>query len=141
MVPIDMPMDARMHLAKMSFIYEQKGEGRIKISKDEDIVKLINYAATSINKELIKYLDAFISTLSHNELRELAAQGANVYRGAVIPTSVENPAPTEHHGVKTYRGVALAQEEPPKKPVQAAAELPPANKKPKRMYRGRVIED
>ena len=141
MVPIEMPMDARMHLAKMSFIYEQNGEGRIKISKDEDVIKLINYAAASINNELLKYLDAFISTLSRNELRELAAQGANVYRGALVPPAEENPAPAEHHGVKTYRGVALAPEEPPKPAQPVAKTAPPAKKKPKRMYRGRVIED
>ena len=63
MVPINMSMDARMVLAKMSVIYEREWGGRIRITRDENIIRLINYAVESINKELNKYLDAFVSPL------------------------------------------------------------------------------
>ncbi len=40
MVPIDMSMDARMVLAKMSFIYEKEGGDRVRITRDEDIIRI-----------------------------------------------------------------------------------------------------
>lgn len=143
MVPIQMPMDARMVLAKMSFIYEKEGGDRIKITHDEDVIKLINYAVDSINKELKKYLDNFIAICSPSELREMAAQGANIYRGAVVPEDEAFPTmEVEKPTTVMYRGVAVpapeSQERAVAKPVEAEKPKP---KKAKRVYRGRVIED
>ena len=137
MVPLDMPMDARMVLAKMSFIYEKEGGDRIKITRDEDVVKLINYAVDSINKELKKYLDNFIELCTPSELKEMVSQGANIYRGAIVPD--EEAFPTMDVSRKQtvmYRGVAVEVAESQEKKV--ADDKP---KKPKRVYRGRVIED
>lgn len=141
MVPIDMSMDARMVLAKMSFIYEKEGGGRVRITRDEDIIRLINYAVDSVNKELNKYLDAFVKLCSKSELKELAAQGANIYRGAVVPDSDEFPTmDVEKPATVTYRGVAVAAPETQetKGAIEPQAEKP---RKAKRVYRGRVIED
>ncbi len=145
MVPIDMSMEARMMLAKMSFIYEREGGNRIKITKDEDVVKLINYAIDSVNKELERYLQGFIKLCTHSELKEMAAQGANIYRGALVSEEPE-PAPTTEQKTKTvmYRGVAVpvaeSQEKKLEKSAPAAAEPEPP-KKAKRVYRGCVIEE
>ncbi len=141
MVPIDMSMDARMVLAKMSFIYEKEGGDRVRITRDEDIIRLINYAVDSINKELNKYLDAFIKLSSPSELKELAAQGANIYRGALVPDSDgSSTMDVEKPTTVTYRGVAVAA--PESQEAMTVAE--PEESKPtksKRVYRGRVIED
>ena len=141
MVPIDMSMDARMVLAKMSFIYEKEGGNRIRITRDEDIIRLINYAVESINKELNKYLDAFIKLSSQSELKELAAQGANIYRGAVVPDSDEFPTmDVDKPTTVMYRGVAVpALQTQEAMPVTEPEK--PKPKKAKRVYRGRVIED
>ena len=139
MVPIDMSMEARMVLAKMSFIYEKEGGSRIRITQDEDVVKLINYAVDSVNKELKKYLDAFIKLCTQSELKEMAAQGANIYRGAVVKE--ENGFPTMDVSQKSavmYRGVAVPA---PEGQDSKVVEEKPKPKKPKRVYRGRVIED
>lgn len=138
MVPIDMSMEARMVLAKMSFIYEREGGDRIRITRDEDIVKLINYAVDSINKELDKYLDAFVKLCTHSELREMVAQGANIYRGALVAEDEMFPTmDVEKPTTVMYRGVAVpAPEGQERKP---AAKTEP--KKAKRVYRGRVIEE
>ncbi len=141
MVPIDMSMEARMVLAKMSFIYEKEGGDRVRITRDEDIIRLINYSVDSINKELHKYLNAFCKLCTKSELRELAAQGANIYRGAIVPEEDESAVKAVNKpSTVMYRGVAVpapeGQEASPV--VEATPETP---KKPKRVYRGRVIED
>lgn len=139
MVPLEMPMDARMVLAKMSFIYEKEGGDRIRITRDEDVVKLINYAVDSINKELKKYLDNFVALCSAAELKDMAAQGANIYRGAIVPEEEEFPTmDVSKKKTVMYRGVAVPAPESQEKKV---VEEKPKPKKPKRVYRGRVIED
>jgi hypothetical protein len=153
MVPVDMSMEARMVLAKMSFIYEREGGNRIRITRDEDIVTLINYAVTSINKELLKYLDAFVKLLTPSEASELSRQGANIYRGAVVPESDGFPTMVVGQpATAMYRGVAVPSPESqqgrvavtpdvshaPVAPVEVKA---PGSTKGKRVYRGRVIED
>jgi hypothetical protein len=143
MVPVDMSMEARMMLAKMSFIYEREGGNRIRITRDEDIVTLINYAVVSINKELNKYVDAFIKLLTPSEASELSRQGANIYRGAVVPDSDGFPTMVvEQPATVMYRGVAVAAPES----QTGGSTVAPAAKttaptKGKRVYRGRVIED
>ncbi len=152
MVPFEMSTDARMMLARMSFIYERERNERIRISRDEDIVDLINYAIESVNKELKRCLDAFIAVLSPSELRELADSGANIYRGAVVPPLDPNaPVPEPTGGVKMYRGVAVpspeqveqvsAMNQAAAKAASAPAVEEKGPKKAKRVYRGRVIED
>lgn len=147
MVPIDMSMEARMMLARMCFIYEREGGERIKITRDEDVVKLLNYAVDSVNKELKKLLDSFVKLCSHSELREMVDQGANIYRGALVS---EEPAPAAAPAKKTktvmYRGVAVpapeSQEQPVEKSVAApVAAEPEQPKKAKRVYRGCIIEE
>ena len=141
MVPVNMSMDARMVLAKMSFIYEREGGKRIRITRDDDVVTLINYAVESINKELCKYLDNFVELLSPSELKDLASHGANIYRGAIVPDSDDFPTMNvEKPAVVTYRGVAVAAPETQegKGITEQHAEKP---KKARRVYRGRVIED
>lgn len=135
MVPFEMPMDARLALARMSVIYEREVGQRIRMSRDEDIVGLLNYAVDSINEEIIKQLHSFMRLLSQAELRALVAQGANLYRGAVVPERNEEEKAVV--GTVTYRGQATttsSKESKPDSPEDGAA-------KPKRIYRGRVIED
>jgi len=133
-------MEARMVLAKMSFIYEREGGSRIRITRDEDIVTLINYAVQSINNELNKYLDAFVQLLTPSEARELVAQGANLYRGAPVPGSVAHPtAEVENPTTVMYRGVAVPAPEVQQSVVSEP--VVPKSTKAKRVYRGRVIED
>lgn len=144
MVPFEMPLDARLALAKMSVIYEREVGSKIKMSRDEDIVSLINFAVDSFNEEIIKYLDTFTKLLGPGEIRQLAVQGANIYRGAVVPQedvfSSDYFDKQEDSGVKMYRGVPVASEQsaPVAKPK---VEEPAAPVKSKRVYRGRVIED
>lgn len=147
MVPFDMQMDARLMLARMSVIYEREVGNKIRMSRDEDIVALINYAVDSINAEIKKQLEQFVKLLSAGEARALAVQGANIYRGAVVkedsdPFASEYFDKQQNEGVKMYRGVPVAGGNAPRK-VQpdSAAEEKPAAKKGKRVYRGRVIED
>jgi hypothetical protein len=145
MVPFDMPLDARLALAKMSVIYEREIGSKIKMSRDEDIVSLINFAVDSFNEEIIKYLDTFTRLLGPGELRQLAAQGANIYRGALVPEDESfNPDyldSNQGEGVKMYRGVPVSGSNASK---TASRNSPNAEQKPpkgKRVYRGRVIEE
>lgn len=145
MVPFHMPLDAKLALAKMSVIYEREVGSKIKMSRDEDIVSLINFAVDSFNEEIIRYLDAFISYLGPGEVRQLVAQGANIYRGAIVPENgleVEPSDPRESDGVKMYRGVPLEGGIKPKSsPAAHVSEEKPSPEKTKRVYRGRIIED
>lgn len=138
MVPFEMPLDAKLALARMSVIYEREHGQRVRMSRDEDIVSLINYAVDSINEEVIRQLHVFIAMLSQSEIRALVAQGANIYRGARVPEhqeSVEvNPATV---GTAMYRGQPTTGH----LPSIDVAPSPDAPSKPKRVYRGRVIED
>jgi hypothetical protein len=140
MVPIDMSMEARMVLAKMSFIYEKEGGDRIRITRDEDVVKLINYAVDSINRELDKYLDAFVKLCTHAEIKEMVAQGANIYRGALVSEDEVLPTAQSQKTTVMYRGVAVPAPEGQESKSAAEAEAA-KQKKPKRVYRGRVIEE
>lgn len=143
MVPFDMPLDAKLALAKMSVIYEREVGNKIRMSRDEDIVNLINFAVDSFNEEIIRYLDTFTRLIGPSELKQLVAQGANIYRGALVPENepfVSSSASSESVGVKMYRGVPL----PDSKTVDPAEQKNSSDDKKgkaKRVYRGRVIED
>jgi len=147
MVPFEMPLDARLALAKMSVIYEREVGNKIRMSRDEDIVGLINYAVDSFNEEIIKYLDTFTKLLAPSELRQLAAQGANIYRGAVVPEQdvfgPESFDKRDGEAVKMYRGVPVEGGIPA--PTKQESSEPRSDTKEttksKRVYRGRVIED
>lgn len=145
MVPFDMPLDAKLALAKISVIYEREVGNKVKMSRDEDIVSLINYAVDSFNEEIIRYLDTFTRLLGPSELRALVAQGANIYRGALVPeadASTDNPDLKQGEGVKMYRGSPVSGGEPSrKKPDATAAQDKAKGVKARRIYRGRVIED
>lgn len=142
MVPFEMPLDARLALAKMSVIYEREVGAKIRMSRDEDIVSLINFAVDSFNEEIIKYLDTFVKLLAPNEVRQLAAQGANIYRGAVVrEDEVESPVGHGDAGVKMYRGVPVETAEPARPVAEEVKKKVSAPTKGKRVYRGRVIED
>ena len=138
MVPFDMPMDAKLALARMSVIYERENGQRVRMSRDEDIVSLINYAVDSINEEVIRQFHAFVGLLSHGEIRALVAQGANLYRGAQVPEVMESDMPAfPSVGTAMYRGQVVSGH-------MGSAELEArtaAPSRPKRIYRGRVIED
>lgn len=138
MVPFDMPMDAKLALARMSVIYERENGQRVRMSRDEDIVSLINFAVDSINEEVIRQLHAFIGLLSHGEIRALVAQGANIYRGAQVPEVMDSDMPASPSvGTAMYRGQAVSGHMGSTEPEDKAA----APSRPKRIYRGRVIED
>lgn len=146
MVPFDMPLDARLALAKMSVIYEREVGNKIRMSRDEDIVSLINFAVDSFNEEIIKYLDAFLKLLGPGEVKQLVAQGANIYRGAIVkdeePFISGDSERSTGEGVRMYRGVPVAPDEATSK--SSATDKAPgsgAPKKGKRVYRGRIIED
>ncbi len=145
MVPFYIPLDAKLALAKMSVIYEREVGSKIKMSRDEDIVSLINFAVDSFNEEIIRYLDAFISYLGPGEVRQLVAQGANIYRGAIVPEEsldVEHSDPKEGDGVRMYRGVPLQGGIKPTSPLaEHVSEEKPSPEKKRKVYRGRVIED
>lgn len=133
MVPIDMSLDARMMLTRMSLIYEREQGRRVRMSRDEDIVAIINFALQTLNNEYRRYYDAFVGLLTANEVRTLVAQGAQIYRGAVVAEqAAESPMAVE--APRTYRGVV---QEAPARPGEDAAK--PA--RPQRVYRGRVVED
>lgn len=146
MVPFEMPLDARLALAKMSVIYEREIGGKIRMSRDEDIISLINFAVDSFNEEIIKYLDTFTRLLGPSELRQLVEQGANIYRGALVPekapVSSEALEYTEYEGARFYRGVPVAgnsSEKAASKETVSDDKAQPG--KAKKVYRGRVIED
>jgi len=143
MVPFDMPLDAKLALAKMSVIYEREVGGKIKMSRDEDIVSLINFAVDSFNEEIIRYLDTFTKLLGPSELQQLVAQGANIYRGAVVPKVdpfTPDSYPKEGTLKRTYRGVAVPGDEMQQSP-DSGGDTSLQKKTGKRIYRGRVIED
>ncbi len=142
MVPFEMSIDARMMLAKMSMVYERERGARIRMSRDEDIVMLINYAVDSINEEISKQYELFRRLLTPLEIKALAAQGANIYRGAVVnPVAEEPPAQGVTPGTRMYRGQAVENQK--SAPVKAKTEPAQQNSSPKgkRVYRGLVIED
>lgn len=93
MVPFEMSVDAKMMLAKMSLVCERERGARIRTSRDEDIITLINYAVDSINEEIGKQFELFRRLLTPLEVKALAAQGANIYRGAVVSSENEAEAP------------------------------------------------
>jgi hypothetical protein len=131
-----MSMDARMMLTRMSLIYEREQGRRVRMSRDEDLVAIINFALQSLNKEYRRYYDAFVALLSAGEIRELVAQGAQIYRGAKVGDAPAAPSDAAAVTARTYRGVTqeLAAAVPTAVKPEAAA-------KPKRIYRGRVVED
>ncbi len=136
MVPIDMSLDARMMLTRMSLIYEREQGRRARMSRDEDIVAIINFALQSLNSEYRRYYDAFVGLLTAGEVRTLVAQGAQIYRGAVVAEESNASPSAVVETARTYRGVV--QDAPvPAQPVESATR--PA--RPQRIYRGRVIED
>lgn len=146
MVPIDMSLDARMMLTRMSLIYQREQGRRVKLSRDEDIIAIINFALQSLNQEYRRYYDAFVGLLTAGEIRALVAQGAQIYRGAKVPEESAEPAGAAPAVARAYRGVVQAA------PAAIPADVPPAAArpeaaagdgaaKPKRIYRGRVIED
>lgn len=137
MVPFDISMDARMLLARMSVLYERERGARIRMSRDEDIVTMLNFALQTLNTEYQAYYQSFVALLTPVEIRQLVAQGAQIYRGAKVGPLDEGPAP-EPSGARAYRGVVQSIPEP-SAPVASAAS--PASDKPKRIYRGRVVED
>jgi len=138
MVPIDMSLDARMMLTRMSLIYEREQGKRVRMSRDEDIVAIINFALQTLNAEYRRYYDAFVGLLTAGEIRTLLAQGAQIYRGAVVPEEGAAPSPAAA-GPRTYRGVI--QDAPaPAQPEESAAK-PTKPTMPQRVYRGRVVED
>lgn len=141
MVPINMSMDARMMLTRMSLIYEREQGRRVRMSRDEDLVAIINFALQSLNKEYRRYYDAFVALLSAGEIRELVAQGAQIYRGAKVGDTPAAPSDAAPVTARTYRGVT--QELTAAVPVDRREEAvkPEAAAKPKRIYRGRVVED
>ncbi len=142
MVPFEMSIDARMMLTRMSMIYERERGSRIRMSRDDEVVMLINYAVDSINEEIYKQLELFRRLLTPMEIKALAAQGANIYRGAVVnPEAEEAPASGVTPGIKMYRGNPVEVE------AEAVVQSSPVNTAPqgqakgKRVYRGRIIED
>lgn len=146
MVPFDMPLDAKLALAKMSVIYEREVGSKIRMSRDEDIVNLINFAVDSINEEIIRYLDSFTNLIGPSELKQLVAQGANIYRGALVPDEEPfvsaNAGHKTEEGVKMYRGVPVSDNQAQSSISQKEKSKPkPKPGKSKRVYRGRVIED
>ncbi len=146
MVPFEMQMDARLMLARMSVIYEREVGGKIRMSRDEGIVTLVNYAVESINGEIKRQFEQFITLLTPGEAKALAAKGANIYRGVVVK---ENSEPfqsdyfdkQQNAGIKMYRGVPVSGKGDAMAAGKAATEAKSAANKVKRVYRGRVIED
>ncbi|GAB4290581.1 MAG: hypothetical protein Kow0096_04150 [Thiohalomonadaceae bacterium] len=122
-----------MMLTRMSLIYEREQGRRVRMSRDEDIIAIINFALQSLNNEYRRYYDAFVGLLNANEVRALVAQGAQIYRGAVVAEESSEP-PASVEAPRTYRGVV---QEAPARLAECAVK--PA--KPQRVYRGRVIED
>lgn len=148
MVPIDMSLDARMMLTRMSLIYQREQGRRVKLSRDEDIIAIINFALQSLNNEYRRYYDAFVGMLTAGEIRTLVAQGAQIYRGAKVPEESAEPTGAAPGVARTYRGVVQAATpeaapavQPPAAARPEAAVTADAPAKPKRIYRGRVIED
>lgn len=141
MVPFEMSIDARMMLAKMSLVYEKERGARVRMSRDEDIVALINYAVDSINEEVAKQFELFRRLLTPLEIKQLAAQGANIYRGAVVNPQADDDSPAQMTpGTRMYRGTAM-ESSAPSSPMQPAKQEQAGAAKSKRVYRGRVIED
>lgn len=147
MVPIEMSMDARLMLTRMSLIYEREQGRRVKMSRDEDIVAMINFALETLNSEYQRYYQAFVGLLSAGEIRHLVAQGAQIYRGAAVPEEPQVEPPSQPvQPLRSYRGVVSGQPVPEDSSsetpaqVKAAAEPEPPGK-PKKVYRGRIIEE
>jgi hypothetical protein len=142
MVPFEMSVDARMMLTRMSLIYEKERGSRIRMSRDDEVVMLINYAVDSINEEIHRQFELFRRLLTPLETKALAAQGANIYRGAVVnPEADEPPENGITPGVKMYRGNPVDLESGIAVPPASANAIPQGPAKGKRVYRGRVIED
>lgn len=153
--PIEMSMDARMVLAKMSVIFEREKGKRVKLSSDQDVVDVINFGWETLNHEYLRYFEIFCKMLSPTEIQMLAAQGAQIYRGAEVKDQPESAPSAERKAKVMYRGQlvdAPASAEPVANtaPAPAPVEEPKlaepfpsaeAPKKKKRVYRGRVIEE
>ncbi len=143
MVPFEMSIDARMMLAKMSLVYERERGARVRMSRDEDIVALINYAVDSINEEVAKQFELFRRLLTPLEVKQLAVQGANIYRGAVVnPAADEAPSQEAIPATRMYRGNVV--ENPRPGIIQSTTPMAQQETVPgkgKRVYRGRIIED
>lgn len=139
MVPFEMSVDARMMLARMSLVYERERGARIRMSRDEDVVMLINYAVDSINEEIAKQFELFRRLLTPLEVKALAAQGANIYRGVVVNPEQEVEVPENMTpGSRVYRGNEVDSSHNGSQLTQIP-ERPSG--KTRRVYRGRVIED
>ena len=141
MVPFEMSIDARMMLTRMSLVYEKERGSRIRMSRDEDIIMLINYAVDSINEEIAKQFELFCRLLSPLETKALAAQGANIYRGVVVNPLAADVSPQDiTPGTRTYRGTVV-EKSATSSQLQPAQQEQGGPTKSKRVYRGRVIED
>lgn len=126
--------EAQMALARMTFVYERENNCRVKLSDDAQIVQLLNDSLGSVNQELKRYFQQFVALLSRAEVNELIYRGVKIDSQSAMP---ETPAPAGAEGrTTTYRGVVT---------TVAQAEMPepaaPASAKPKRVYRGQVVED
>lgn len=141
MVPFEMPLDAKLALAKISVIYEREVGSKVKMSRDEDIVSLINFAVDSFNEEIIRYLDAFIKLLGPSEVRQLVAQGANIYRGAIVSEQDVDEGTGPEGGERMYRGVAIGKSKSGGSSSVKETTEGTSPGKGKKVYRGRVVED
>lgn len=134
--PIEISMDARMVLAKMCNIFERERGSRIKLSRDDDVVGLINYGWETLNHEYLRLFERFCSLLSPEEIRDLDALGARIYRGAVVREQGTS-APETNPGQVVYRGTVIGGETG----NEQAKKDEGGRETPKRVYRGRIVDD
>lgn len=131
---IDMSMDAKMCLTKMGLIYERLEGERFKLSSIQSIVAVINSSLEAVNEEYKKYFEAFLTHLTPSQVEELCNNGAIIYRGASPAPNQQEPRGNPGGKTLFYRGQKLEAEEVEPQPLEEKA-------KPKRVYRGRVIEE
>jgi hypothetical protein len=134
--PFDMSMDARMVLAKMSNIFERERGTRVELSRDDDVVGLVNHGWETLNHEYLRLFERFCALLSADEIRELKARGAQIYRGAEVTGRNDEP-PQAGANTVVYRG-SVINGGVEQGPDQNAAENTHGAK---RVYRGRFVED
>jgi len=124
-------------LHKLEANYRKEFGVRHVLSEEHSMLDLIRSASASKSAVIQAALSLFVKTLSPEQKNQL------VYRGAAVAKDQLSAAPSNYESrivERSYRGVKsqvmtqvpVAEDKSPEAPVA---------KKPKRIYRGRVIED
>jgi hypothetical protein len=133
----DLAPEARINFTKMVFIYEEAQRVKLKLSEPNSLITVINSSMEKVNQDYMRYFSRFVQSLTSSELKELAKDGAQIYRGALVPPKSEAAHAVPVNQTVIYRGVRVEVEAAPVDGEQVQAKKGGG----KRVYRGVILDD